>query len=95
MTKQLTRIPFEEFASNPTRLFKRVVDEHEAIVVENDEGEGIIVQPLPTTTTNQTLTEEAYRAFRSAFGGWADVDTDSLKKDIYESRQSSRPPVDL
>jgi len=39
--------------------------------------------------------EDEYKAFRSAFAGWADVDTDSLKQAIYESRKSSRPPVDL
>ncbi len=47
------------------------------------------------TTINPILTDEDYRAFRSTFGGGADVDTDSLKKAIFESRQSSRPPVSL
>lgn len=33
---------------------------------------------------------------RSAGGGWADLDTDQLIEDIYESRRiSSRPPVEL
>ncbi len=46
--------------------------------------------------TEHPLTEEAYEAFRSAAGGWADVDTERLKKVIYESRQlSTRPPVQL
>ena len=95
MTKDLKRVPFDEFASNLAGFFKYVIDDHESVIVENDEGEGVVVQPLPTTATKRILTDDDYRAFRSAFGGWADVDTDSLKKAIYESRQSSRPPVSL
>ena len=95
MTEELKRIPFDEFASNLARFFKRVIEEHESVVVENEEGEGVVVRPLPTTTAKRILSDEDYRAFRSAFGGWADVDTDSLKKAIYESRKSSRPPVSL
>jgi hypothetical protein len=68
-------------------------DEHEQVIVENGEGEGVVDQPLPTITTTKPLTEDDLKAFRSAFGSWADVDTESLKKAIYESRQSPRPPV--
>jgi hypothetical protein len=94
MSEELKRIPFDEFASNLARFFKHVIDEHESVVVENEEGEGVVVRPLPLTA-KRILSDEDYRAFRSAFGGWADVDTDSLKKAIYESRKSSRPPVSL
>lgn len=34
-------------------------------------------------------------AFLSAAGGWSDVDTDAFLDMIYESRKSSRPPVEL
>ena len=95
MSEEFRRIPFDEFASNLARFFKQVIEEHESVVVENEEGEGVVVRPLPATTAKRTLSDEDYRAFRSVFGGWADVDTDSLKKDIYESRKSSRPPVTL
>ncbi len=42
-------------------------------------------------------TRADYDAFLSAAGGWKDlVDTEQLKKDIYESRKiSTRPPVEL
>jgi hypothetical protein len=41
-------------------------------------------------------TKADYEAFRSAAGGWKDVDTDKLIKDIYASRKiSTRPPVEL
>jgi hypothetical protein len=34
-------------------------------------------------------------AFKSAAGSWSDVDTDNLVKGIYESRRSSRSPVEM
>ena len=41
-------------------------------------------------------TNADYEAFRSAAGGWKDIDTDKLIADIYESRRrSNRPPVKL
>ena len=95
MTEELRRIRFDEFVSNITRFFKLVTHEHVPVVVENDEGEGVVIRPLDTSTTKRTITDDDYSAFRSAFGGWADVDTDTLKKEIYESRKSSRPPVTL
>lgn len=42
------------------------------------------------------LTEAQLDAFRSAAGGWQDVDTEKLVADIYASRdQVGRPPVAL
>jgi hypothetical protein len=35
---------------------------------------------------------EDYETFRSAFGSWADVDSDTLIEDIYETRRRSNPP---
>ena len=45
----------------------------------------------------QEKTKTDYEAFLSAAGGWKDlVDTEKLKKDIYESRNiSTRPPIEL
>jgi hypothetical protein len=40
-------------------------------------------------------TDADWKAFRASAGSWKDVDTDTLIADIYESRRSSRPPVDL
>lgn len=95
MTKELKRVPFKEFASNLSRFFKQVIDERRSVIVENDQGEKVVIQRLPDATAQPSLTEDDYRAFRSAFGGWAAVDTDALKKDISESRKTSRPRVDL
>ena len=38
------------------------------------------------------ITEEDIAAFRSAAGGWKDVDTDKLLKDIYAARGHRWPP---
>jgi hypothetical protein len=95
MTKEAKRVPLREFAGNLLRFFKYVVDERRTVVVENDEGERIEIRPLSGSFSKPPLTDEDYRAFRAAFGGWADGDTDRLKQAIYESRQSSRPPVSL
>jgi hypothetical protein len=41
-------------------------------------------------------TAEQLASFRAAAGSWADVDTDRLIEDIYETRRRSiRPPVEL
>ena len=46
---------------------------------------------------HRAKTKADYEAFKSAAGGWKDlVDTEQLKKDIYESRKiSTRPPIEL
>jgi hypothetical protein len=37
-----------------------------------------------------------YEAFKSAAGGWKDIDTDKLIENIYaSSRRSNHPPVNL
>lgn len=94
MAESLSRISFDEFARDLSRFFAHVIHEQEAVIVENSAGEAVVIQPFPAA--GRTFTEEDYQAFRSSFGGWADVDTDSLKKALYESRQlSTRPPVTL
>jgi hypothetical protein len=42
-------------------------------------------------------TKADYEAFRSAAGGWNDVDTDQLIADLYADRRrsNSRPPINL
>jgi hypothetical protein len=92
MTDKVNEISFEEFASNLARIFEHVVHEHAAVIVENKEGERIVVQPVDSPADERIITDEQYKAFRSAAGGWADIDTDHLKEMIYESRKiNSRP----
>jgi hypothetical protein len=96
MTNESRQISLAELVDNPVAVFEQVVNEGEAIVVQNEEGEQIIISPVNTPTGRRSLSEEDYVAFRSAAGGWADIDTDQLKEMLYASRQiSTRPPVDL
>jgi hypothetical protein len=58
-----------------------------------------ILMPIKTIHKRRTSVAKSkadIEAFRSAAGSWADVDTDKLVEEIYESRRhSSRPPVEL
>jgi hypothetical protein len=96
MAEALKRISFDEFSNNLVRIFERVLREGESIVIEKGEGELVEVKPVtPSKLGRRRMTKEDDEAFLSAAGGWADVDVDALLKDIYESRRSSRPPVEL
>ena len=57
-----------------------------------------VLRPLETKRKRAkgTKTKKDYEAFLASAGSWKDVDTDTLVRDIYESRKiSSRPPVKL
>ena len=96
MAAASNRISFDEFSDNLARIFDRVIIEGKEIVVEKGEGELVSLKPARRADPRRrTVTKEDDEAFLSAAGGWADVDTDAFLKDIYESRKSSRPPVEL
>jgi class 3 adenylate cyclase len=81
------------------RLAEEVHRSHESRVLRRDGEDLALVVPLPRPTRRRrgrTLSQADYEAFRSAAGGWKDIDTDQLVENIYESRKiSERPPVDL
>lgn len=58
-----------------------------------------VIMPMTKSapTKKREKTRADYEVFKSAAGGWKDlVDTEQLKKDIYESRRiSTRLPLDL
>ncbi|NJN84269.1 MAG: hypothetical protein HC802_19635 [Caldilineaceae bacterium] len=94
MTTERERIPFDEFSKNLVSIFARVLNTGEELLVENASG-GVVALSVATPKSARPLSDDSYKAFRSAAGGWADVDTETLKNSIYESRKSSRPPVAL
>ncbi len=51
--------------------------------------------PRPKRRMSKTPTAADIEAFLASAGSWKGVDTDKLVADIYESRRSSRPPVEL
>jgi hypothetical protein len=87
------KVSLDEFAGNVEAYFERATHDNETIVVESKNGEAVILKALDVNGRERT--EEDYETFLSSFGSWSDVDVDILLKDIYESRQSSRPPVEL
>jgi hypothetical protein len=70
------------------------------------EGEAValVVPMVPVDSSDDSVrsfpwrkkTEADYEAFRSAAGGWKDVDTGRLIEDVYADRRSNDcPPIDL
>jgi hypothetical protein len=72
------------------QLAEEVHHSHEPRVLRREGEDLALVVPLPRKTTRpRKRTEADYEAFRSAAGGWKDLDTDKLVEDIYESRRIS------
>ena len=63
----------------------------------NNEDVALLVPTTPAAPHRRRKATPAAddAAFLASAGSWQDVDTDALLTDIYESRRSSRPPVDL
>ncbi len=97
MATEIKRVTFEEFAADVAGFFDRVTHDKETITVEKGPGEVVVLEPAPASSDVITKkSKEEIEAFLSSAGAWKSlVDTDKLIADIYESRKSSRPPVDL
>lgn len=75
---------------NVLRLADEVRTSDEPCVLALD-GEAIaVLTPLPTTKRRRAMphatSDTAFEAFRSAAGGWSEIDTDRLLHDIYADR---------
>lgn len=80
------------------RMVEEVRRAGEPRVLQRDGEDLAVVVPLrrEEKPRGSKPTSEDIEAFRSAAGGWADVDTDTLIENIYESRRlSTRPPIKL
>jgi hypothetical protein len=97
MTKELKHISFEEFSDNLIHIFERVINDHEAVLVEGEHGELVEVKSVTSTSPrSRGKTKEDYEAFLASAGGWTDADVDTFLKANEESRRlSTRPPVEL
>ena len=94
MSDGIKRISYREFYDNLAALFSQVVHEHEAIVVENEDGEAVIVRPAEDSERHP-ISKADYEAFLASAGGWKDVDVDQFLKDNEESRRMSTRPEPL
>ena len=84
---ELVRLAEEVRTSNEPRVLRCA-----------NEDVAVVMPPKPARTSRRGRRPSAadYEAFRSAAGGWKDVDTEAFKEYIYERRRrSSRPPVEL
>jgi len=81
------------------RLAEEVRATNEPRMLTRDNEDLAVVMPVgtrPAKRHRKTPSEEDLEAFRSAAGGWKDIDTDTLVQNIYESRRISiRPRIDL
>lgn len=80
-------------------LAEEVRTTKEPRVLRRDSEDIAILMPVTSPIRREIKrkkTKADYAAFHSAAGGWKDVDTDTLIKNIYEDRHlSNRPPVEL
>jgi len=77
------------------QLAEEVHDTKVTRVLRTNGQDLAMVIPIPTAS-QRPKAGPAYEAFRSAAGGWRDVDTEKLLRDIYRSRDISiRPPPNL
>lgn len=99
MAKELRWLTLDELAANLDDVLERITVEQEAVVVETTRGARAIIKPFPGKSSprhTRVITDADYEAFLASAGGWKDVDTEKLKRDIAESRRlSTRTPVDL
>lgn len=83
------------------RLAEEVRDSHRPRVLRR--GGEVIAKIVPAAPLRAHLpgqrrrekTKEDIEAFLASAGSWSDVDTEKFKADLYESRRSSRPRVEL
>jgi hypothetical protein len=81
---ELRRLVDEVRGSNSPRVLRR-----------GNEDVAILI-PMTRWRSTRKRRQPDYEAFRSAAGGWKDVDTDKLIADIYADRMlDDRPPVQL
>jgi hypothetical protein len=90
-----------DVSNNPglLRLAEEVGRTGERRILRRDREALAVVMPVSAVTKRRSerrKTEADLEAFRSAAGGWKDVDTDSLIKQIYNDRRRSvRPNLEL
>ena len=82
----LARLADEVRSTKKTRVLRR-----------NNEDVALLVPATPAKRRRRAkaVSPADDAAFLASAGSWKDADTDALLTDIYESRRSSRPPVEL
>ena len=98
MARKLKRIDISDIPELLS-IVEEVRNSGEARVLgRNGEDLAVIrpVEPALRPRLRRARTKADYEAFRSAAGGWKDLDTDGLITDIYADRRgSNRPATEL
>ena len=97
MASELTPIDLSTMP-DLARLADEVRSTRKARVLRRDNEDVALLVPAPPARRRRrakAVSAADDAAFLASAGSWKDVDTDALLADIYESRRSSRPPVDL
>jgi hypothetical protein len=99
MAKELTSTDIGQ-VPELLRTVEEVRETGEPRILRRDDEDLAVLTPVRPKSRRRSgrhvPTEADWEAFRSSAGGWSDLDTDTLVKNIYESRDRSiRPPVEL
>jgi type IV secretory pathway VirJ component len=87
-------ITYQEFLSHTAEIYEQVL-QGERVVVQRDVDE-VIVLNVAEQKSGKSLSPAQLASFLSAAGGWADMDTESLKAQLRASRDMPpRPAVEL
>ncbi|MSQ28082.1 MAG: hypothetical protein EXR51_08100 [Dehalococcoidia bacterium] len=99
MPKETVHIPLDQFVADVRAVFERVAATGESVVVDRADGVSAVLRPAPgrrQVRIKRGLTAAGHEAFLRTAGGWHDVDTEALKRNIEESRGlPPREPVEL
>jgi antitoxin (DNA-binding transcriptional repressor) of toxin-antitoxin stability system len=94
MSHERKVITYQEFSNHLAEVFESVL-QGEEVVVQRAGGESVKLSAAESTD-GEALPPEKLAAFLSAAGGWADMDTETLKAQLRASRDMPpRPAVDL
>jgi hypothetical protein len=99
MAKEIVSVDISNFPAL-VELVEEVASSGKPRLLRRDSEDVAVLMPLLPASTprrkSRAKTRADYEAFLTSAGSWANVDTDTLVEDIYESRRAStRSPVEL
>jgi hypothetical protein len=81
-----------------SRIVEKVEATRKPLELRRENRVVAVIAPAKNTQAHMKRgkTKADYEAFKSAAGGWKDIDTDKLIENIYAiRRRSNRPPVKI
>jgi len=99
MTRQLEPLDISDLP-DVVRLVEEVREAHAPRVLRWKNEDVAVLMPAPARKRRRRRdrkpSEKDLEIFRSSAGGWADMDTETLKANIYADRRASnKPPPEL